>query len=98
MSLGFSNEKLGNIQAFVKHYVDDGKLPGYLCLVSRYGEEAHFLAYGKRDVERGTAITRDTVFRIYSMSKPITSRADDVVRTWCVPTGRSGCEVHPAVA
>ena len=75
MSLGFSNEKLGNIQAFVKHYVDDGKLPGYLCLVSRYGEEAHFLAYGKRDVERGTAITRDTVFRIYSMSKPITSVA-----------------------
>ncbi len=75
MTLGFSNEKLGNIQAFVRSYVDDGRLPGYLCLVSRYGEEAHFLSYGKRDVERGTAITRDTVFRIYSMSKPITSVA-----------------------
>ncbi len=44
MTLGFSNDKLDNIQAFVKSYVDDGKLPGYLCLVSRYGEEAHFLA------------------------------------------------------
>jgi CubicO group peptidase (beta-lactamase class C family) len=75
MALGFSSEKLGNIQAFVKSYVDSGKLPGYLCLVSRYGEEAHFLAYGKRDVERATPITRDTVFRIYSMSKPITSVA-----------------------
>ena len=75
MTLGFSNDKLDNIQAFVKSYVDDGKLPGYLCLVSRYGEEAHFLAYGKRDVERSTPITRDTVFRIYSMSKPITSVA-----------------------
>ncbi len=75
MTLGFSKEKLGNIQAFVKSYVDDGKLPGYLCLVSRYGEEAHFVSYGKRDVERGTPISRDTVFRIYSMSKPITSVA-----------------------
>ena len=75
MTLGFSQEKLGNIQAFTKHYVDSGKLPGYLCLVSRFGEEAHFISYGKRDVERGTAITRDTVFRIYSMSKPITSVA-----------------------
>lgn len=75
MALGFSNEKLGNIQTFVKNYVDSGKLPRYLCLVSRYGEEAHFLAYGKRDVERGTPMTRDTVFRIYSMSKPITSVA-----------------------
>jgi len=75
MTLGFSIEKLDNIQAFVKSYVDDGKLPGYLCLVSRYGEEAHFLSYGKRDVERGTPVSRDTVFRIYSMSKPITSVA-----------------------
>ncbi len=75
MTLGFSNEKLGNIQAFVKSYVDDGKLPGYLCLVSRYGEQAHFVAYGKRDVERGTPVSRDTVFRIYSMTKPITSVA-----------------------
>ena len=75
MTLGFSNDKLDNIQAFVKSYVDDGKLPGYLCLVSRYGEEAHFLSYGKRDVERDTPISRDTVFRIYSMSKPITSVA-----------------------
>ena len=75
MTLGFSIEKLGNIQAFVKSYVDDGKLPGYLCLVSRYGEEAHFVSYGKRDVERGTPISRDTVFRIYSMTKPITSVA-----------------------
>jgi CubicO group peptidase (beta-lactamase class C family) len=75
MTLGFSTEKLGNVQGLIKGYVDSGKLPGYLCLISRFGEEAHFLAYGKRDVERGTAITRDTVFRIYSMSKPITSVA-----------------------
>ena len=75
MTLGFSGDKLGNIQAFVKSYVDDGKLPGYLCLVSRYGEEAHFVSYGMRDVERRAPISRDTVFRIYSMTKPITSVA-----------------------
>lgn len=75
MTLGFSGEKLRNIQAFVKSYVDDGRLPGYLCLVSRYAEEAHFVSYGMRDVERRAAISRDTVFRIYSMTKPITSVA-----------------------
>ena len=75
MTLGFSGDKLGNIQAFVKSYVDDGKLPGYLCLVSRYGEEAHFVSYGMHDVERRAPISRDTVFRIYSMTKPITSVA-----------------------
>jgi len=46
-TLGFSREKLGSISAFVKSRVDDGKLPGDLCLVSRCGEEAHFLSYGK---------------------------------------------------
>ncbi len=72
---GFSEPKLHYITRHIEHYVDDGKLPGVLCLVARHGEEAYFHAYGKRDVERGADITRDTVFRIYSMTKPITSVA-----------------------
>ena len=73
--LGFSWERLARIPAFIKTYVDDGKLPGYACLVSRFGEEAYYTAYGDSDVERGTPIARDTIFRIYSMTKPITSVA-----------------------
>ena len=75
MGHGFSAAKLDYIAPHINRYVDDGKLAGALCLVTRRGEEAYFHAYGKRDVERDTDITRDTVFRIYSMSKPITSIA-----------------------
>ena len=75
MAHGFSLAKLDNITPHIQRYVDDGKLPGVACLVCRHGEEAYFHAYGKRDVERGVDVTRDTVFRIYSMSKPITSVA-----------------------
>jgi CubicO group peptidase (beta-lactamase class C family) len=73
--LGFSRQRLERIPAFIESYVDDGKLPGYVCLVSRFGEEAYYTAYGCSDVERGTPIARNTIFRIYSMTKPITSVA-----------------------
>ena len=75
MNHGFSDQRLGNIQALAQAYVEDGKLPGYLCLVSRHGAQAHFLAHGAMDVERGKPMARDTIFRIYSMSKPVTSVA-----------------------
>jgi CubicO group peptidase (beta-lactamase class C family) len=75
MSGGFSEQRLANIDAFVNRYVDDGKLPGCLCMVSHHGRQAHFLAQGAMDVERKKPMARDTIFRIYSMSKPITSVA-----------------------
>ena len=75
LSSCFSEQKLGNISSHIDGYVDAGKFPGVLCLVVRHGEEAFFHAYGKRDMERDIDITRDTVFRIYSMTKPITSVA-----------------------
>jgi CubicO group peptidase (beta-lactamase class C family) len=72
---GLCERKLHHVQQHLKRYVDDGKLPGYLCLVSRRGEEALFLAHGLMDVARGRPVARDSVFRIYSMTKPITSVA-----------------------
>jgi CubicO group peptidase (beta-lactamase class C family) len=56
-------------------YVDAGKIPGSLALVARRGEVCYLDVAGMRDVERATPMTADTVFRIYSMSKPITSVA-----------------------
>ena len=75
MAHGFSEKKLKNLTPHIQKYVDSGKLPGVACLVSRHGEEAYFHAYGYRDVERQLDVSRDTIFRIYSMSKPITSVA-----------------------
>ncbi|MCY3965336.1 MAG: serine hydrolase [Acidobacteria bacterium] len=51
--------------------VDGGKLAGVVTMVSRKGKVVHFDAYGKRDIENGVPIEKDTIFRIYSMTKPI---------------------------
>ena len=51
--------------------VDDGKLAGVVTMVSRKGKVVHFDAYGKRDLENGLPVEKDTIFRIYSMTKPI---------------------------
>ena len=75
MSNGFLPERLGRLAGHIQRYVDDGKLPGVLCLVSRGGEEAFFHAYGRRDVERDRPMQRDTVVRFYSMTKPVASVA-----------------------
>lgn len=75
-SLGFSPERLARLDRFItEKYIDTGKLPCAQVLISRHGEIAHEFVGGKRDVERGVACTSDTIFRIYSMTKPITSIA-----------------------
>lgn len=56
-------------------YVDSGKLAGTLTLIARHGETVHASALGHADKERGIAMKDDTIFRIYSMTKPLTSIA-----------------------
>ncbi|HWW52410.1 MAG TPA: serine hydrolase domain-containing protein [Acidimicrobiales bacterium] len=74
--LGLSGERLARIGPFfASRYVDSGKLPGVLTLVARQGRVAHFECSGWADVEAGAALRPDTIFRIYSMTKPITSVA-----------------------
>ena len=75
MNSGFDTARLARIGRHIDAYVDDGRLPGALCLVSRRGEEAFFHACGQRDVERKLPMQRDTVVRFYSMTKPIASVA-----------------------
>ncbi|HKR88727.1 MAG TPA: serine hydrolase domain-containing protein [Phenylobacterium sp.] len=73
---GFSRERLARIDRFLEdRYIGAGRLPCAQLLVSRRGETAHQSVLGLRDVERGAALTEDTVFRIYSMTKPVTSVA-----------------------
>tara|TARA_R110002110_G_scaffold330339_1_gene541595 strand:- start:12354 stop:13541 length:1188 start_codon:yes stop_codon:yes gene_type:complete len=58
-----------------QRYVEPGKIPGSVTLVARDGRPCFLDVRGQRDLERGTQMTADTIFRIYSMSKPVTSVA-----------------------
>ncbi len=74
-SVGLSAANLDHLDAHIQTYIDAGKLPGGLALVARKGEVVHFSTLGMADIERRTPVKRDTIFRIYSMSKPLTSVA-----------------------
>ncbi|MGI8937779.1 MAG: serine hydrolase domain-containing protein [Iamia sp.] len=73
--VGLDAERLGRLDRHFQGYVDDGRLPGWLFALSRRGRLAHVARAGQRDVEAGLAIEDDTIFRIYSMTKPITAVA-----------------------
>jgi CubicO group peptidase (beta-lactamase class C family) len=73
---GMSSGRLALLDRVMKErYVDTGMLPGFQTLIYRDGELAHENRVGLMDIERGTAMRDDTIFRIYSMSKPITAVA-----------------------
>ncbi len=72
---GLDSDRLKRIDAHFAGYVDDGRLPGWLLTVRRHGRLAHVARCGSRDLEAGLPVTDDTVWRIYSMSKPLTSVA-----------------------
>lgn len=74
-TVGVSTERLDRIRPVMQSYVDKGNLPGFLTVVARKGKIVHFETIGMRDVENGKPVEADTIFRIYSMSKPITSVA-----------------------
>lgn len=73
--VGFDAERLARIDAHFARYVDDGRLPGWLILVSRAGKVVHLGVRGQRDMEAGKPMEANTLFRIYSMTKPITAVA-----------------------
>jgi CubicO group peptidase (beta-lactamase class C family) len=73
---GLSSTRLAGIDTFLKqNYTDKQKIAGCITLVARKGQIVHFSPLGLRDLQRGKPMEKDTVFRIYSMSKPITSVA-----------------------
>ena len=73
--LGFSAERLAKIQPAMQALVDSGKFAGVLTLIARKGKIVHFETAGLRDRELNKPMTEDTLFRIYSMTKPVTSVA-----------------------
>ncbi|MFF8970788.1 serine hydrolase domain-containing protein [Streptomyces sp. NPDC014995] len=72
---GLDAEALDRLDRHVAQYVDEGRLPGFLLAVARGGRVAHLTTYGHRDVAAGLPVEPDTLWRIYSMTKPFTSVA-----------------------
>src|SRR5262247_2132151 len=73
--VGFSSERLQRVIDVIKADVDKRIIPGAVVLVARHGKIALFETVGARDPATKVPMTKDTIFRIYSMSKPITSVA-----------------------
>ncbi|HZU73537.1 MAG TPA: serine hydrolase domain-containing protein [Acidimicrobiales bacterium] len=73
--VGFDRGRLERIDRHFQRYVDDGRLPGWLVLVARRGRIVHLSTFGSRDLEAGLPVEPDTIFRIFSMTKPVTSVA-----------------------
>lgn len=73
--VGFSSERLRRVNAWMEGYVSGGKLAGAITMLARGGETFHFQPYGVLNIDHGAPIQQDTIFRIYSMTKPITSVA-----------------------
>jgi CubicO group peptidase (beta-lactamase class C family) len=73
--VGFDAARLDRIGTHLHKYVDSGLLPGTNVVVTRGGKVAYHDMYGHRDVERDLPVANDTIYRFYSMTKPVTSIA-----------------------
>ncbi len=71
--VGVDASRLARIDTHLARYVDAGKLAGWQVHVSRRGQTVHSQVYGSRDLEAGLPVEVDTLWRIYSMTKPITA-------------------------
>jgi CubicO group peptidase (beta-lactamase class C family) len=71
--VGFSSERLQRIPAYFASYVDSGRLPCAAALVARAGRVVHLSFLGATEMGGGRPIDESTIYRIYSMTKPVTS-------------------------
>ncbi len=73
--VGISTERLARLTRVTQDHVDAGRLPGAVILIARRGRIAYYEAFGFRDRDKNLPMARDSIFRIYSMTKPITTTA-----------------------
>jgi CubicO group peptidase (beta-lactamase class C family) len=74
-TLGFSPARLERIHTVTQRYIDEGKFAGIVTLIARRGKLVHFASVGKQEIEGDKPMKNDSLFRIYSMTKPITTTA-----------------------
>ena len=73
--VGFSSERLQKISEFTQRAVDEGRHAGFVTMVARHGKIVHFASVGNYGIENDKPLEKDTLFRIYSMTKPVTAVA-----------------------
>jgi CubicO group peptidase (beta-lactamase class C family) len=71
----FSHEGLDRVSAYIRNEVATGKIPGAILLIQQHGKPVYYENFGVRDIATEMSMSVDTIFRLYSMSKPITSVA-----------------------
>jgi CubicO group peptidase (beta-lactamase class C family) len=74
-SVGFSSERLERLHALMKGVVDRKELPGIITILARHGKVVDYRTYGQRDAASGAPMTKDAIFRDFSMTKPVTGVA-----------------------
>jgi CubicO group peptidase (beta-lactamase class C family) len=74
-ALGFSSERLERLHAAMQREVDQKQLAGIVTILARHGKVVEERTYGKKDIASGAPMTKDTIFRIFSMTKPVTGVA-----------------------
>jgi CubicO group peptidase (beta-lactamase class C family) len=74
-ALGFSSQRLDVLHSAIQEQVDQKYLAGVVTLLARHGKVVETKAYGKKDIAAGTPMTTDTIFRVFSMTKPVTGVA-----------------------
>src|SRR3954468_7808931 len=70
-----SQHKLSAIDEFINGAIASGKIPGAIVLIQHHGQPVYFKCFGQGDVEKGTAVTADTIFPLHSLTKTVTSVA-----------------------
>src|SRR3954454_22315651 len=71
----FAPEKLRPVGDYIRNEIATGKIPGAILLIQQHGKPVYFENFGVRDVATKLPMTAETIFRLYSMSKPVTSVA-----------------------
>ncbi len=74
-SVGLSTDRLSRVDALFESYIADGRMAGVIVAIARKGRLAHFRTLGRMDMAKNQPITKDAIFRMASMTKPITSVA-----------------------
>jgi CubicO group peptidase (beta-lactamase class C family) len=72
---GMSSERLARLSKAMQAVIDEGKVAGITTMIARHGKIVHFETFGHQNLESRTPMAKDTIFRIYSMTKPITGVA-----------------------
>ena len=74
-TVGFSSERLERLHTLMQQAVDKKEVAGVVTLLARHGKIVDYRVYGSRDLATGAPMTKDTIFRDYSMTKPVTGAA-----------------------